>query len=40
MENETLWFKASTEVTSFKMENKTILLYDNENKLILKATKK
>ena len=40
MENETLWFKASTEVTSFKMENKTILLYNNENKLILKATKK
>jgi heat shock protein HslJ len=40
MENETLWFKASTEVTSFKMENKTILLYDNQNKLILKATKK
>ncbi len=40
MENETLWFKASTEVTSFKIENKTILLYDNANNLVLKATKK
>ena len=40
MENETSWFKVSSEVSTFKMENKTILLYDNENNLVLKATKK
>jgi len=40
MENETSWFKVCSEVSSFKMENKTILLYDNENNLVLKATKK
>jgi hypothetical protein len=40
MENEALWFKVSSEVSTFKMEDKTILLYDNENNLILKATKK
>ena len=40
MENEALWFKFSSEVSTFKMEDKTILLYDNENNLVLKATKK
>jgi hypothetical protein len=40
MENETLWFNIAKNVTVFKMENKTILLYDNEGKLLLKATKK
>lgn len=40
MENEALWFKVSSEVSTFKMEDKTILLYDNENNLVLKATKK
>ena len=40
MENEALWFKISSEVTSFKVENQSILLFDSENKLILKATKK
>ena len=40
MENETLWLNISSTVSFFKIENKTILLYDNENKLLLKATKK
>lgn len=39
MENENLWFKIAAEVNSFKTENNSILLFDNQNKLLLKATK-
>jgi len=39
MEMEALWFKVSSEISTFKMEDKTILLYDSQNKLVLKATK-
>lgn len=40
MENESFWFKISSEVSKFKLENKSILFFNKENKLILKATKK
>lgn len=39
MENENLWFKIAEKIASFKTESNSILLYDNDNKLVLKATK-
>jgi len=39
MENENLWFKKASEIATFEIDNKSILLYDSENNLVLKATK-
>ena len=40
MENENLWLKSVSEITSFSIDGKSVLLFDNQGKLILKATKK
>ena len=40
MENENLWLKSVSEITSFSIDGKSVLLFDNKGKLILKATKK
>ena len=40
MKNEDVWFKSVSNVSHFEIENKTIFLLDNENKVVLKATKK
>lgn len=40
MENENLWLKSVSEIASFSIDGKSVLLYDNQGKLILKATKK
>ncbi len=40
MKNEDTWFKTVSNVSHFEMENKTIFLLDNDNKVVLKATKK
>lgn len=40
MDYETTWMKIASEVATYKLENKTISLFDSENKLLLKATKK
>ncbi|CAM3811752.1 META domain-containing protein [Flavobacterium cucumis] len=40
MDDESLWLKVSSEISTFKLNNKTILLYDDNNNLVLKATKK
>ncbi len=39
MENENLWFKKASEIATFEIDNKSILLYDSENNLVIKATK-
>jgi heat shock protein HslJ len=40
MENENLWLKSVSEITSFSIDGKSVLLFNNQGKLILKATKK
>lgn len=40
MDFETTWMKIASEVASYKIENKTLSLFDGDNKLLLKATKK
>ena len=40
MEHETTWMKIAPEVTNYKLDNKTISLFDTDGKLLLKATKK
>ena len=40
MEYETTWMKIAAEVATYKLDNKTISLFDSENKLLLKATTK
>jgi heat shock protein HslJ len=40
MKNEDVWFKSVSNVSRFEIENKTIFLLDNDNKVVLKATKK
>ena len=40
MEYETTWMKIAAEVATYKLENKTISLFDGDNKLLLKATTK
>lgn len=40
MKNEDLWFKSVVNVSHFAIEDKTIMLFDKDNNLILKATKK
>ena len=39
MEHEANWFNLAQKVSNFKIESKTILLFDDSNKLVLKATK-
>ena len=40
MKNEDTWFKIASNISRFEIENKTIFLLDNDNKVVLKATKK
>lgn len=40
MDYETTWLQIASEVTTYKLENKTISLFDSDNKLLLKATTK
>jgi len=39
MENENLWFKIAQEIKTYTTENNSVLLFDGDNKLVLKATK-
>ena len=40
MDYETTWMKIAPEVTTYTLENKTLSLFDSDNKLLLKATTK
>ena len=40
MDYETTWLNIASEVATYKLENKTLSLFDSNNKLLLKATKK
>ena len=40
MKNEDTWFKIASNISRFEIGNKTIFLLDNDNKVVLKATKK
>ena len=40
MEYETTWMKIASEVATYTLENKTLSLFDSDNKLLLKATTK
>lgn len=40
MDYETTWMKIASEVTTYTLENKTLSLFDSDNKLLLKATTK
>ncbi|MFD2908503.1 META domain-containing protein [Flavobacterium ardleyense] len=40
MDYESTWMKIASEVNNFQLEDKTISLFDSDNKLLLKATKK
>lgn len=40
MDYETTWLQIASEVATYKLENKTISLFDGDNKLLLKATTK
>ncbi len=40
MDYETTWMKIASEVATYTLENKTLSLFDSDNKLLLKATTK
>ena len=40
MDYETTWLNIASEVATYKLEHKTLSLFDSNNKLLLKATKK